>query len=38
MITFTRNCTGSELERLADTFAAKTVSRNAVESARAKLS
>jgi heat shock protein HtpX len=38
MITFTRNCSENELESLADRFAAKVVSKNAVESARAKLS
>lgn len=37
MITFTRNCSESELESMADKFAAKTASKNAVESARAKL-
>ena len=38
MITFTRNCSESELENMADIFAADVVSRRAVESARAKMS
>jgi|GEM_PF-334109 len=38
MITFTRNCSENELESMADKFAAKVVNKNAVESARAKLS
>lgn len=37
IITFTKNRSESELELLADNFAAKIVSRNAVESARSKL-
>ncbi|AFV24878.1 hypothetical protein Mpsy_2677 [Methanolobus psychrophilus R15] len=38
MITFTWNCSESELESMADIFAADVVSRSAVESARAKMS
>lgn len=37
MVTFTKNCSGDELELLADEFASKIVGRNALESARAKL-
>ena len=37
MITFTANRSGSELEGMADMFAAKVVSKKAVESARQKL-
>ncbi|MDP2218285.1 MAG: M48 family metalloprotease [Methanolobus sp.] len=38
MITFTRNFSESELENMADIFAADVVSRRAVESARSKMS
>lgn len=37
LMTFTKNCSGDELELLADIFAGEIVSSDAVESARSKL-